>query len=158
MNQSVQARDTEEIARILDEFLVRSEAESCLLCDSGGHVLAHHGVEREDPFALGALGAGVFMASKELARMLGETDFDTVFHQGKTASLMIRGVAADVLLVIIFTQTANLGLVKLYAEPATADLQTLFEAIRNRKESLPAKDHSSFVLKDQILFNALQPQ
>jgi len=154
MTADVQAKDTEEIARILDELLVRSEAESCLLCDSGGHVLAHQGVEREDPFALGALGAGVFMASKELARMLGETEFDTVFHQGHTTSLMIRGVTPDVLLVIIFTQTASLGLVKLYADPATASLQALFETIRSRGATLPAGDHRSFVLRDQVLFTA----
>lgn len=154
MAADVQAKDTEEIARILDDFLVRSEAESCLLCDSGGHVLAHHGIEREDYFALSALSAGVFMASKELAHMLGETEFDTVFHQGHQTSLMIRGVTVDVLLVIIFTQAANLGLVKLYADPATAALQTLFEAIHSRPTSMPAGDHRAFVLKDEVLFTA----
>lgn len=157
MTADVQIKDTEEISRILDELLVRSEAETCLLCDSGGHVLAHHGVKREDPFALGALGAGVFAASKELARMLGETEFDTVFHQGRNTNLLIRGVTPDVLLVIIFTHATSLGLVKLYTDPATAALQSLFETIRTRGAPLPVDDHRSFVLRDQVLFTAQPP-
>ena len=67
MPLAVQAKDTEKIRRILTDLLVRSESDECFLCDSGGYLVAHEGVERADAALISALGAGVFMASRELA-------------------------------------------------------------------------------------------
>jgi len=88
---------------VLLQLLARSESDDCLLCDSGGHVLALEGASKHDPFLISALGAGIFGASRELARMLGENEFSAVLHQGERKSIFLRAVDADTLLVMIFS-------------------------------------------------------
>jgi predicted regulator of Ras-like GTPase activity (Roadblock/LC7/MglB family) len=153
MTVAVHATETVEIRRVLAELLVRSEADECLLCDTAGHVLAHEGASREDPFPISALSAGVFAASRKLAAMLGESEFNTVLHQGVSKGILIRAVNADVLLVTLFTHAASIvGLIQLYSGPAVVELQNLFAAVRRRNDEVPAGDQRPFVLRDQDLF------
>lgn len=153
MPLAVHAKDTEKIRRVLSDLLVRSESDECFLCDSGGYLVAHEGAERSDASLISALGAGVFMASRELARMLGEQEFNTVFHQGENKNIFIRAVTAEVLLVIIFSGNGSLGLVKLYSTPAVTELQGVFEIIKQRHIEAPSTDHRSFVLREDNIFN-----
>lgn len=122
-------KDVMHIRRILLDLLSRSESDGCVVCDSGGYVLAQEGRGATDPLLLSALGAGVFAASRELARILGEDEFSAVFHQGERRSIFIRAVNPEVLLVIIFSNTANVGLVRLYAGPAAAEMRILFDEV-----------------------------
>jgi predicted regulator of Ras-like GTPase activity (Roadblock/LC7/MglB family) len=157
MPLAVQANDLEKIRRALSDLLLRSESDECFLCDGGGYLVAHEGVERADATLISALGAGVFMASRELARMLGEQEFNTVFHQGDNKNIFIRAVTADVLLVVIFSSGGSLGLVKLYSAPAVTELQGVFETIRQRHVEVPSADHRAFVLRDADIFTSKQP-
>ena len=157
MPLAVHAKDTEQIRRVMSDLLVRSESDECFLCDSGGYLVAHEGVERSDAALISALGAGVFMASRELARMLGEKEFNTVFHQGEHKNNFIRAVNADVLLVIIFSGSGSLGLVKLYSTPAVSELQGVFADIQQRHDEQPSADHRAFVLRDDNIFNIKPP-
>ncbi len=154
MPLAVQAKDMERIRRALSDLLSRSESDECFLCDAGGYLVAQEGVPRADCSLLAALAAGVFLASRELARMLGENEFNTVFHQGENKNIFIRAVTADLLLAIIFSSNGNLGLVKLYSAPAVADLQELFTAIQRRHDEVPTADHRSFILKEDAIFVA----
>ena len=124
--------DQIEMRRILAGLLNRSEADGVVVCDSGGYVLAQEGRETEDPLLLSALGAGVFAASRELARILGEDEFSAVFHQGERKSILIRAVNREVLLVIVFSRTDRVGLVRMYAAPAAVELRRLIDHMKER--------------------------
>jgi predicted regulator of Ras-like GTPase activity (Roadblock/LC7/MglB family) len=154
MPLAVQAKDMERIRRVLSDLLSRSESDECFLSDSGGYLVAQEGDSRADASLLSALAAGVFLASRELARMLGENEFNTVFHQGENKNIFIRAVTTELLLVVIFSSNGNLGLVKLYSTPAVTDLQELFAAIQTRHDEVPTTDHRSFVLKEDAIFVA----
>lgn len=157
MPLAIHAKDTEKIRRTLSDLLARSESDECFLCDSGGYLVAHEGEACGDVSLLAALGAGVFMASRELARMLGEKEFNLVFHQGANKNIFFCAVTTEVLLVIIFSQSASLGLVKLYSAPAVTELQGVFAALLKHPAELPAADHRSFVLNDAPMFSAKTP-
>jgi predicted regulator of Ras-like GTPase activity (Roadblock/LC7/MglB family) len=139
----------ERVRQIILELLVRSESDDCLVCDSGGYVLAKEGMDTADPFLLSALGAGVFAASRELARILGEDEFSAVFHQGEKKSIFIRAVNHEILLVDIFSKFANIGLVKLYATPAATALRAVFDEIRARGEIAGGTEKHEFVLTEK---------
>lgn len=132
MTVSLMNEDVTRMRRILVNLLDRSESDGCVVCDSGGYVLAQEGRETQDPLLLSALGAGVFAASRELARMLGEDEFSAVFHQGERKSILIRAVNSEVLLVIIFSRADVVGLVRMYASPAADELRRLFHALNER--------------------------
>ena len=151
--------DVRAIQRVLVDLLVRSESDCCLLCDSGGNVMAHEGMDpRSDPFLISALGAGVFAASRELARLLGENEFSAVFHQGEKKSIFIRAVDHDVLLVNIFSRSGSLGLVKLYATPAAHDLALWLAGIRVRPRAAGRASSPAFqAASESAIFSAVKP-
>lgn len=154
MAASLTGDDERKISRILADLLKQSEADECMVCDAGGHVLAQESSGRgTDPFSISALGAGVFGASRQLAMILGEDEFSAVFHQGEKKSLFIRAVGEDALLLSIFSDPDTIGLVKLYTEPAAKSLRTLFDAAGERGSDVPTDDFRPFVLsKDENIF------
>ncbi len=157
MALALREKDVARIHRILMELLVRSESDGCVVCDSGGYVLAQEGRGASDPLLLSALGAGVFAASRELARVLGEDEFSAVFHQGERRSIFIRAVNAEVLLVIIFSNTANVGLVRLYAGPAAGQMRALLEEIAATGEDVEHPERAFILTEGGDLFNAGTP-
>lgn len=138
-------KDVHKLNKVLRELLDRSESTGCVCCDHSGYVLAQEGVDSQDPLLISALGAGVFAASRELARLLGEDKFSAVFHQGERKSIFICAVNTDVLLVVIFSNEASVGLVKLYAAPATDALRAILEDVRVREDMVQVPEHT-FVL------------
>ncbi|MDZ4198353.1 MAG: roadblock/LC7 domain-containing protein [Kiritimatiellia bacterium] len=152
MAQSLVDQDVQRIRGILQELLTRSEADGCVVCDSGGYVLAKEGRGSGDPLVVSALGAGVFAASRELARILGEDEFSAVFHQGERKSIFIRAVTTEVLLVVIFSNAGSIGLVRLYATPAASEMRQVLESARSRESTDDGL--RSFVLSaDPVLFS-----
>ena len=135
MSYGLHQIDVTGITQILRQLLNRSEAGGCLVCDFSGFVLVQEGFERYEPVLISALGAGVFAATRELARLLGENEFSAVIHQGERRSLLICAINRDVLLTVVFTDSSSIGLVKLYAKAAVADLRLLFAAIESRGET-----------------------
>ncbi len=148
--------DMARMGRILRDLIARSESDGCVVCDSGGYVLIQQGQAASDPLLLSALGAGVFAASRELAKILGEDEFSAVFHQGEKRSIFIRAVTSDVLLVIIFSNTANVGLVRLYASPAASALRAAFQDVAARDHRVDHPEHA-FVLSRGDLFDLKRP-
>ena len=142
-------REVNKLRRILLQLLDNSEADSCLICDQAGHVLAHENVRKDmDPLLISALGAGVFAATRELARLLGEDEFSSVLHQGMKRSILIGAANEEVLLVVLFSGDEKVGLVKLYTPSAAMAVRSVFEGLVNNgqvagKESV---DHN-FVIK-----------
>ncbi len=143
--------DVEKLNRVLQELLVQSEATGCVVCDYSGYVLAQQGVDSQDPLLISALGAGVFSASRELAKLLDEDKFSAVFHQGERKSIFICAVNMDVLLVVIFTNEASVGLVKLYSGPATATMRQILDEVQRRAATLAVPEHTFVLnLKDDV--------
>ncbi len=158
MAQVLQEKDSVRLRKVLLQLLARSESDDCLLCDSGGHMLALEGASRHDPFLISALGAGVFGASRELARMLGENEFSAVLHQGERKSIFLRAVDADTLLVMIFSQSANVGLVKLYSTPAVEDLRQILADIKQGPPVGDTEDSRPFVLSTETQLFSLRKE
>lgn len=140
-------KDVQRMHLVLNQLLLRADSQGCMVCDFSGHVLTEVGFDCHDPMLISALGAGVFAASRELARLLGENEFSSVIHQGEKRSLFICAVNNDILLVTVFSNSASVGLVKLYARPAVAELRALFAGIQDRGDTRPSNEQT-FVLND----------
>jgi predicted regulator of Ras-like GTPase activity (Roadblock/LC7/MglB family) len=141
-------RDVNKLRRILLELLDQSEADACLVCDQAGHVLAHENVNKQDPLLISALGAGVFAATRELARLLGEDEFSTVLHQGLKRSILIGAATDEILIVVLFSGDHRVGLVKLYTPAAATAIRGVFDEVQGRGETGADSVDRSFVLKN----------
>jgi predicted regulator of Ras-like GTPase activity (Roadblock/LC7/MglB family) len=145
--------DCERIQKDLQDFLDLSEAQSTLLCDRGGSILFSEGEFEEHSIDLVcALVAGSFAATKELALALGEEEFSAIFHQGKASSIFISAIGDEVLLLSIFSENTNAGLVKMYAKTACRKMQGVFAEISQRTHVDSEDVTASFVIRKDKLF------
>ena len=71
---------------------------------------------------IAALAAGSFYATLEMARLIGESEFRYLIHQGEKTSIYMESATQDLLLVVVFSKDSNPGLVKLYARHACDQL------------------------------------
>ena len=120
--------DYGEITRVLQRFLAESNARCALLVDRSGQLVTTVGEQpRFDSTAFATLTAADFSANDQLARLIGETEFSSLFHQGEQESMLLADVARRIILVILFENSkTTLGLVRLKSKGVVDELAALF--------------------------------
>ena len=130
------AQDVHRLDGELDGFLELSGAKCALLIDCEGHLVTRRGEAAASSVdSLSALIAGSFAATRQMAQLLGEEHFNTLFHQGQRESIQISLVGDRTLLAIVWDERTNLGLVRFYAQQASKRLTELFTEINSRPRS-----------------------
>ena len=121
------------ITTSLQKFLFESNARCALLVDRSGQLVATVGEQPHfDPTAFATLTAADFSANDQLAKLIGETDFNSLFHQGEKESMYLADVARRVILVVLFDTRTTLGLVRLKMKETVGELTKLFEKVFSR--------------------------
>lgn len=129
----IHERDAERIDALLARFLDDAGAVAAILIDRSGQSLAMAGVSRAfDIVSIGALAAGAFSSTAALARMLGETEFSVLFHEGVRESLHVSTVDDETILLAIFDDRTTVGMVRLFAKEASATIGGILEEARRR--------------------------
>jgi predicted regulator of Ras-like GTPase activity (Roadblock/LC7/MglB family) len=122
--------DFSAITRALDRFLTDCNARCALLVDRTGQLVATVGERPDfDPTAFATLTAADFSANDQLAKLIGENDFNSLFHQGEKESMYLADVARRVILVVLFDNRTTLGLVRLKMKAIVMELSQLFEQV-----------------------------
>ena len=128
------ANDVERLDAELDTFLELSKARCALLVDKEGHLVTRRGEAMQTSMeSISALIAGSFAATKEMARLLGETEFSILFHQGARDSIQLQLVGNRTLLAILFDGRTNLGMVRFYAQETAARLTDVLVDISSQE-------------------------
>jgi len=137
--------DIAKIDEVLAEFLEVSAAKCALLVDKEGHMVTKKGnTSSFDIDTICALVAGSFAATKEMARLLGETEFSVLFHQGKRDNIQLTLVGDTTLLTVIFDDKTTLGMVRLYATEAADQLNEIFQRRKILKHRPEQHIHQDF--------------
>src|SRR5215210_4433519 len=125
--------DFAAITQSLQRFLIDANARCALLVDRTGQLVATVGEKPKfDPTTFATLTAADFSANDQLAKLIGENDFNSLFHQGEKESMYLADIARRVILVVLFDNRTTLGLVRLKMRPTVAELTTLFEQVFSR--------------------------
>jgi predicted regulator of Ras-like GTPase activity (Roadblock/LC7/MglB family) len=107
-------------------FAAEAQAGQVVLLDMSGHVLSTAGAgEQRDDEALGALLAGLFGSARALSHLFGEDDFRSFFQQGAQTSIYTLHLGAQWLLITVFDQRTQVGLVRMLAAGAARELADL---------------------------------
>jgi predicted regulator of Ras-like GTPase activity (Roadblock/LC7/MglB family) len=132
--------DSAAITQSLQRFLADTNSRSALLVDRAGQLVATVGEQPQfDPTTFATLTAADFSANDQLAKLVGESDFNTLFHQGEKESIYLADVARRVILVVLFDSRTTLGLVRLRMKQAVQELTVVFDAIFSRgRDGAPA--------------------
>jgi len=136
---SLDEGDHRRITGHLTSFLKESNARSALLVDRAGQLLASAGEQLVfDPTAFASLTAADFSANDQLAKMIGEPEFASLFHQGEKESMYLADIARRVILVVLFDQRTTVGMVRLRVKQVVGELSALFDDMFRRAASADA--------------------
>lgn len=131
--------DIQRLDAEIDTYLELSKARCVLLVDRDGHLVTRRGEPmRTSEEAVSALVAGSFAATQEMARLLGESEFSIMFHQGHRDSIQLQLVGDRTLMATLFDGRTNLGMVRFYAQETATRLDVVFREIKeeDRKPEL----------------------
>jgi predicted regulator of Ras-like GTPase activity (Roadblock/LC7/MglB family) len=139
-------QDSQRISAILDDFLAQADARTALIVDKAGQMVATVGeTPTFDSTAFASLTAADFSANDQLAKMIGEAEFGSLFHQGEQESLYLADIAGRVILVVLFDTRTTLGLVKLRVKSTVGALNKVFAEMLNRDEDQQSRMETDFV-------------
>jgi predicted regulator of Ras-like GTPase activity (Roadblock/LC7/MglB family) len=133
MNIILSGKDIAKIDRCLSKMVASSAAHCVFLIDRSGQLIAHSGnPSTVDVAALSALTAANFGATAEIAKLLGEDEFNLLFHKGKRENIYFSAVGEHLIVVTIFDHKTSLGLVRLRINKVADELLEIFSSIFER--------------------------
>jgi predicted regulator of Ras-like GTPase activity (Roadblock/LC7/MglB family) len=139
------------IARICDRLTRDANAKVVFLVDKNGQLIASSGHAQDlDTTSLASLTAGNVAAMGGLAKLIGEKEFPTQFHEGEHESLHMSIVGARVVLVVIFDARSSLGLVRLRVRKASEELARVFETLATKQAAPGAQSPFAEITDDDI--------
>ncbi len=130
------------ITDILNRLLQGTNARTILLIDKAGQLITSSGdTAKIDVSSFATLSAADFAATSQLASLIGEKEFSTLFHQGEKENLYVCLIANRVILAVIFDMRTTLGLVRVRAKNSAAELEKIFNDIFDKldKQTGPKK-------------------
>ncbi|MEF3245156.1 MAG: roadblock/LC7 domain-containing protein [Caldisericaceae bacterium] len=141
--------ELKHIEEIFGEYLSESEAKDIVLLNKSGELLAKSGDITSDVAQnISALAAGVFSATNELARLLGEKEFTITFHQGQETNIHISLITQNVLLAMIFDNRLPIGAIRFWAKKVSNFTKPVIEEAEKRALTQTQKIMDEDINKD----------
>src|SRR3981081_2964147 len=132
-NWSFTQDDFTSITESLKRFLGETKSRCALLVDRSGQLVTTVGdAPGLDTTTFATLTAADYSANDQLARLVGENDFSSLFHQGEKESIYVADIARRLLLVIIFDSRTPGALVRLRREAEIKELTLFVDRVFSR--------------------------
>jgi predicted regulator of Ras-like GTPase activity (Roadblock/LC7/MglB family) len=124
--------DVANLDGVLGNFLTKAEADLTVVIDRGGNVISQFGdMTVMDVTIIAALAAGSFAATKELARRIGEVEFNALYHQGNGKHIFMNSVDDDTIMITVFGRRTTVGLVRFYSAITAQSVAALLKSLQN---------------------------
>lgn len=122
-----------KISKKLEKLIQETNSKAVILIDKAGQVITSVGDMGElDLASFATLSAADFAATSQLATLIGEETFSTIFHQGENFGIYISLVADKLILAIVFDKKTTLGLVRIKAVQTSKELEAIINEIYQR--------------------------
>lgn len=133
---SIGTTDLEHIDSLLKSFLRETNARCVTLVDRSGRLLATAGdTGGFDQITFASLAAADFAASDQLAELLGESEFTSLYHHGDNQSMFMADAEGWAIMAALFDRRTTLGMVRIKARGVVARLGALFRELAKRGPS-----------------------
>jgi predicted regulator of Ras-like GTPase activity (Roadblock/LC7/MglB family) len=115
----------------LERLLAATGAHTAMVIDRSGMMVTTAGGPVEfDTTSFAVLAAADFSANDQLAKLIGESDFSSLVHEGGNESLYVADIAHRLLLVVLFGRKTPLAIVRMLAPAYVQELAAVFAADR----------------------------
>src|SRR5436305_11500567 len=123
--------DVAALDGVLGGFLKKTEAALTVVIDRGGNVISQFGdMTVMDVTIIAALAAGSSAATRELARRIGEVEFNALYHQGNGRHIFMNSVDEETIMITVFGPRTTVGLVRFYSTGTAQQVAQLLKALQ----------------------------
>ena len=123
----------------LERLAKRTSSTQVMLADVSGRLVLSFGtLAARQSVELAAIAAGSFAAGIEIYNFLGVSkgqQFDQLLYEGDPINILTTQIDGELLLVIVFFESAKIGSAQIYADQVCAEISKLVEvAIASRQK------------------------
>jgi predicted regulator of Ras-like GTPase activity (Roadblock/LC7/MglB family) len=109
--------------KVLSGLVSETDARAGVICDIGGNILSQFPASPDLAVDTAAvLAAGTFVATRELADVIGEPGFQSSCHRGATSGVLVSSLGRDHLVLLILGAETVEGLARIFLEKVSAQL------------------------------------
>lgn len=128
-------QDYRKLTEIIARLQLDTSAKAVFLFDRNGQQIALQGsTDGIDITSFASLAAGNVAATEGLAKLVGEKEFPSQFHEGLHSNIYMSTLGKRAILVVIFNERSSVGLVRLRVKRAMIDLGQAFDEMSRRTE------------------------
>lgn len=140
-----------QISFLLNRLYREANARACYIIDKNGQLVAHAGeTQNIDAVSLASLIAGSIAATASLAKLMGEKEFSSVFHEGQSDHMHVSVVGQRVILVVLFDQRSSLGLIRLRVRKISDEMEKIFVTLAQKSNAPQKQTPFSEITDDDI--------
>src|SRR6266480_3844100 len=122
--------DVATLDGVLGDFLKKTESDLTVVIDRGGNAISQCGdMDVMDVTVIAALAAGSFAATRELARRIGEVEFNALYHQGNGNHIFMNSVDDETIMITVFGSRTTVGLVRFYSTATAQSVSKLLKSL-----------------------------
>jgi predicted regulator of Ras-like GTPase activity (Roadblock/LC7/MglB family) len=130
------ADDVSALEDLLREFITDTGALCTLLVDRTGRLLATAGdTAALDGVTFASLASADFAASDQLAALLGEQEFTSLYHHGADRSMFLAEIGGAAILAALFDTRTTLGMVRITTKSLLPRFAECFARLAERGPS-----------------------
>ena len=127
--------DIDRLNGILLPMTQKANLLLAVLINKDGRLLTNQGqLEMVDIVSMAALVAGNSASTLAIAHLVGETEFCTMYHQGKNKNIYIASVDENTFLALVFDDRTNIDRVKVFARQFDRQLKDALIQVYNKTE------------------------
>lgn len=131
--------DIERLNQVLSQLVAKSNLLMAVLINKDGRLLTSQGSleSNVDIVSMAALVAGNSASTLAIAQLVGETEFCTMYHQGKDKHIYISIVDENTFMALVFDDRTNIDRVKVFARQFDKQIkQALFQVYNKQEEDI----------------------
>jgi len=126
--QVIRQEILEKMEESVEGFVKQTRVKCAMVADKSGQLITQVGFTASlDLRSLAALVSGIFVSGEELAKILGESHFVVLYHEGRKMSIFFSLIGSDYIFVAIFDDRTNMGIVQLYSNEVKEALGPILE-------------------------------
>ena len=89
-----------------------------------------------DVTIIAALAAGSFAATRELARRIGEIEFNALYHQGNGSHMFMNSIDDNTIMITVFNSQTTVGLVRFYSAATAQNVAQILKSLQRNPHGL----------------------
>ena len=129
----LEAEDIYRLNLVLTKIVDLGQCDIAMLINKSGRLISYQAeTSAHDKVSIAALVSGSFASSVAVARLIGETEFETLYQEGVIHHLFVSQIDENNILCVVFTDRSNLKRAKIVIEDHKPQIDEILEKMYSK--------------------------